>query len=273
VFWTDRTFYALAVALYGVSLLYSVFLWRRGFRQDNQVNFTLLLFGFMLNTVALFKRGLYFDRCPVNNLYEAVVFLTWTIAGVCNAMNFSHRLRFIGAFASPVLFSLGVFAMMPSLDVKHDGHTNFANGPNSLHAALIILAYGAFGLACVAGLMFLSQENDLKRHKTRALLSLLPPMQKLEQVTGRLMAAGFILLTLGLAVGAFWMPLPPGQTFFGDFKVIWSIGLWLLYIAMMVLRWGFAQRGRRFAWGAVAGFTIIVLTFWGSNLGSAIHHP
>jgi ABC-type transport system involved in cytochrome c biogenesis permease subunit len=269
----DRILYALAVVFYGVSLVYSVFLWRRGFRQDDRTHFGILLFGFVLNTVALCKRGIYFDRCPVNNLYEAMVFLTWTIAGVCNALNFAPKLRFVGVFASPVLFSLGVFALMPSLDVKHGGHPNFANGPTSLHAALIILAYGAFGLACVAGLMFLTQENDLKRHKTRALLSKLPSIQKLEQTIGRLMVAGFVLLTAGLVVGAIWVPLPEGKTYFGDLKVIWSAGLWLLYLSLMVLRWGFAQRGRRFAWGAVAGFAIIVLTFWGANLGSALHQP
>ncbi len=269
----DRTFFALAVLFYGVSMVYSVFLWRRGFRQDDRTNFAILLVGFVLNTVALCKRGLYFDRCPVNNLYEAMVFLTWSIAGVCNGLNFSPKLRFVGAFASPVLFCIGVFALMPSLDVKHDGHPNFANGPTSLHAAMILLAYAAFGLASVAGLMFLTQENDLKRHKTRALLSLLPSIQKLEQTVGRLMVAGFVLLTAGLAIGAIWVPLPEGQTFFGDLKVIWSIGLWLLYLALMVMRWGFSQRGRRFAWGAVGGFIIIILTFWGSNLGSPIHHP
>lgn len=269
----DRILFAIAVVLYGVSMVYSVFLWRRGFRQDDRTNFTVLLLGFMLNTAALLKRGVYLDRCPVNNLYEAMVFLTWTIAGVCNGMNFLPKLRFVGAFASPVLFCLGVFALMPSLDVKHDGHPNFANGPTSLHAALIILAYGAFGLASVAGLMFLTQENDLKRHKTRALLSLLPSIQKLEQTIGRLMVAGFVLLTAGLAIGAIWVPLPPGQSFFGDLKVTWSVGLWLLYLGLIVMHWGFSQRGRRFAWGAVAGFAIIVLTFWGANLGSAIHHP
>ena len=33
------------------------------------------------------------------------------------------RLRFLGAFASPVLLAIGVFALMPALDPPHGGAT------------------------------------------------------------------------------------------------------------------------------------------------------
>jgi hypothetical protein len=39
------------------------------------------------------------------------------------------------------------------------------------------------------------------------------------------------------------------------------------------MRWWFRQGGRRFAWGVVGTFTFILLTFWGTNLASTIHHP
>jgi len=38
------------------------------------------------------------------------------------------------------------------------------------------------------------------------------------------------------------------------------------------MRWKFSQGGRRFAWGAVAAFTFVLLTFWGTNLLSPLHH-
>ena len=47
---------------------------------------------------------------------------------------------------------------------------------------------------------------------------------------------------------------------------------WGLYLVLLLLHWRFAQNGRRFAWGAVGGFAFILLTFWGSNLLSNIHH-
>lgn len=183
------------------------------------------------------------------------------------------RLRFLGAFTSPILFAMGVFALFPGLDVPYGSKPEFRDGWASLHAALILLAYGAFGLSSIAAIMYLTQEQDLKLHKLRAIFSLLPPIQRLESVVGRLLVAGFVLLTAGLIVGAFWLKLPPGVTYLEDAKVIWSILLWLLYLALLVLRWRFAQRGRRFAWGAIGGFVFVLLTFWGSNLLSTIHHP
>ena len=47
---TDRHFFLLAAGIYGLSMIYSVFLWRKGFRQDDRVNYLLLLLAFGLHT-------------------------------------------------------------------------------------------------------------------------------------------------------------------------------------------------------------------------------
>src|SRR6185312_14454047 len=107
VWFTDRHFFLLAVVVYGFSTLYSVFLWRKGFRQDNRLNYFLLLAGFALHTTAMVKRGFDLKHCPVNNLYEATTFISWTIVTAYLAFGLWSRLRFLGAFASPVLFGMG----------------------------------------------------------------------------------------------------------------------------------------------------------------------
>jgi len=259
------------VLVYGVSMVYSVFLWRKGFRQDNRVNYLLLLLGFALHTAAMIKRGFDLNHCPVNNLYEATTFVAWTIVAAYLVLGLWSRLRFLGAFASPALFAIGIFALMPQLDPRHGPKPEFSGAGTSLHAALILLAYGAFGLAAVSGVMFLTQEHNLKFHKLRAVLSLFPPIQRLELITSRLVLAGFILLTIGLAIGGH-LPRPEGVSFFEDPKVIWSVVLWVLYLALLVSRWRFAQSGRRFAVGVISTFAFLLLTFWGTNLLSAIHH-
>jgi len=269
---TDRHLFALAVGIYGLSTIYSVFLWRRGFQQDNRLNYFLLLAGFGLNVLAMVERGLSFSRCPVTNLYEAVVFISWAILLVYLLLGTWSRLRFLGAFASPVLFGMGVFGLMPALDNPNSAlRPELANGWSSLHAALILLAYGAFGLSSIAGLMYLTQEHNLKFHKLQAVLSLLPPIERLERTVGRLLLAGFILFTAGLMVGALWVKKPEGVRFYQDAKVIWSAFLWLVYTGLLIMRWYFRQGGRRFAWGAVGTFAFVILTFWGTNLLSVIH--
>ena len=217
---TDRNLFLLAVVIYGLSVIYSVFLWRKGFRQDNRVNYFLLLAGFGFHTAAMFERGFSLQSCPVNNLYEATTFIAWTIVAAYLVLGLFHRVRFLGAF----------------------------------------------GLSAVAGLMYLSQEHDLKFHKLRAILSLLPPIERLEFTASRLMSVGFILLTLGLGVGAMTLEKRGGGNYFSDAKVIWSLFVWLLYLTLLVMRWKFSQVGRRFAWGTIASFVFVLLTFWGTNL-------
>jgi len=272
VSWHDaRTCFLIAVVIYGCSTVYSIFLWRKGFRHHDHINYLLLLAGFLFHTRAMFLRGLSLQRCPVNNLYEAMTFVAWTIAAAFLVLGLFPRLRHFGAFVAPVIFGIGVFALMPALDVPYKDKPEFSNGLVSLHAALSLLSYGAFGLSSVAALMYLTLEHDLKFHKLRALLELLPPIDRLERITSSLLWAGFILLTAGLAVIPLLLRQHPETRLAADPKVPWSALVWLIYLCLIVLHSRFAQSGRRFAWGAIGTFTFVLLTFWGVNLLSASH--
>jgi ABC-type uncharacterized transport system permease subunit len=167
---------------------------------------------------------------------------------------------------------MGVFALMPSLDVQA-GTPNFTGGLASLHKALILLSFGAFGLSSIAGVMYLTQEHDLKFHKARAIFSLLPPIQRLELIMGRLLAAGFCLLSAGLIASSIFLKQTRKVYFTSDAEMLYSVFVWVLYLGLLVSRWRFSQRGRRFAWGAVGGFAFLMLTFWGVYLLSDIHSP
>jgi ABC-type transport system involved in cytochrome c biogenesis permease subunit len=269
---TDRNYFFAAVIVYAVSTIYSVFLWRKGFREDDRVSYGIMLFGFVLHSTAMFFRGFSLARCPVNNLYEAMLFIMWTLLAACLGMGLLRRLRFLTAFASPVLLAIGVFALMPALD-KPDATIQIRNGLASLHATLILLAYGSFGLSCVAGIMYLTEEHDLKFHKLRAVLSRLPSIQRLEVVIQRLLLTGFILLTLGLSLSPALMKQAHGVYFQPDAKILWSVFVWALYLGLLLMRFLRAQGGRKFAWGAVGSFSFVLLTFWGFNLLSAVHNP
>jgi len=267
---TDRHCFLLAVTFYGLSTVYSVFLWRKGFRRDDWVNYFLLAAGVALHTLAMTKRGLTFHSCPVNNLYEATTFLLWTLGLASLVYSLLPRLKFLCAFTSPVLFTVGVFALMPALDPPHGPKPEFSGALRSLHAATILQSYGAFGLAAVAAAMFLMQQHDLKMHKLRALLSLLPSIQRLELVTTRLVMVGFALLTIGLVVGS-QLPHKDGVSFFADTKVLWSALMWLVYLEALVAHKFFGRSARRFAVGVIIAFVFLLLTFGLTNHFSPMH--
>jgi ABC-type uncharacterized transport system permease subunit len=269
---TDRQYFLVAVLFYAASTVYSVFLWRKGFRRDDVINYLLLGIGFAFHTTAVFKRGFIVDQCPVYNIYEATTFFTWFSVLVYLVIGLFPRFRFLGAFASPVFLAAGVFALMPALDPPHGPKPAFTGGLESMHASITLLAYAAFGLTCAAGMMFLTQEKNLKQHKLNALRYLLPSIQRLELAVSRLMLAGWILLTLGLLTGAIY--LQAHRKLFkpeGDPKIIWAAVVWLGYLVLLAAHKRRRLTGRRFALAAILSFLFVALTFWATNLLSPIH--
>lgn len=268
---TDRHCFLTAVLFYWICTVYSILLWRRGFRQDNRVLYLLLGIGAAFHTTAMARRGFSLERCPINNLFEATMFIGWTIVASYLAIGWVQRLRLLGAFASPVLFGMGVFALMPALD-QRGARPHFGHGWESLHATLVLLAYGAFGLSALAGVMYLVQAHDLKFHKARAIEAFMPSIQRLERVTRRLLGIGFFLLSVGLLVGSLYLKSVRGSYLTADPFVVYCGFTWLVYLALVSAAGKFAQHGRRLAWAAVGGFTFIMLTFWGVWMFSGLHN-
>ena len=62
--WTDKTYFCCAVTLYGIAMVYSVFLWRKGFQRDDWVVYGVLAGGLVLHTVAMAKRGFNLQASP-----------------------------------------------------------------------------------------------------------------------------------------------------------------------------------------------------------------
>lgn len=274
--WSDKTWFIASVAAYGIATAYALLLWQRGFRKSDWVVYGLLAVGLIAHTIAMAKRGFSLHRCPVHNLYEATAFVMWSAVAGCLVLGLWSRLRSLAAFAAPVVFAFGVFALMPGMDpirVVDGPETNFTLRWISLHVALIALAYGALGLSCGSSVMYLSQVHDLKFNRLRALAALLPPVQQMERVTVRLQAAGIVLLTAGLLISFVFLKTPDGQNLFLDPKVLWSILIWLAYTALSVIYWRADHGGRNLATGNCCCFVFVLLTFWGVNLLSKLHNP
>ena len=115
--------------------------------------------------------------------------------------------------------------MMPGLDSTGLAVSGLT-GWSRLHAALSLLSYGAFGLGAVAAVMYLTQEHDLRYRKARAVLSWMPPLERLERAVRVLLIGGFCLLTVGLVVGAGNLKRRYGVFFKSDPKILWSMLVW-----------------------------------------------
>ena len=227
-------------------------------------NFFAIGAGFLFQTAFLSVRGHALGRCPLTNLFEVFVFLAWSVALIYLVVGPTYRLSLMGAFTAPLVFALQTFALLAPIDVPHQARLP-ANPWLEFHASISMIAYGAFALACVAGVMYLVQERQLKTHQLHSIFYHLPPLTNLFAALTRLLWLGFALYTAGLVSGFFTGgPLP-------RVKMICAFGVWLFYGAILQgrhLRW-FAPK--RVAALCVLAFSAAISVLWAINFVSQNH--
>src|SRR5437660_7238400 len=219
-------------------------------------NFFAIGLGFIFQTGFLWIRGQYLGRCPITNLFEVFIFLAWSVALIYMLVGSVYRLSLMGAFTAPLVLLLQGFALIMPVDALHPVNVP-ANSWLEFHASISLVAYGVFALACIAGVMYLVQERQLKTHQLYSIFYHLPPLTDLFAAITRLLWWGFVLYTLGIVSGFFTgHPLPRVQ-------VVAAIGIWLLYAAILQgrhLRW---LAPKRVAALCIIGFSAALVLLWG----------
>src|SRR5213079_705861 len=199
---------------------------RGGIFRPMRFNFLMVGLGFVFQTAFLSIRGQEVHRCPITNLFEVIIFVAWSVALFYMIVGPAYRLSLMGAFTAPLVVLLQLTALILPIDHSHP----MKLPPNSwleFHASISLVAYGGFALACIAGIMYLVQERQLKSHQIHSIFYVLPPLTDLFAAITRLLWLGFALYTLGLASGFFTgRPLPHVQ-------IVAAIGVWLLYAAIL----------------------------------------
>jgi HemX protein len=238
-------------------------MWEGDFR-PGRFNFFAILIGFGLQLAFLSVRGHALGRCPLTNLFEVFVFLAWSVALIYLLIGPVYRLSLMGAFTAPVVFVIQSFALVSPIDIRHTA----IRPPNNwleLHASMSMIAYGAFALACIAGVMYLVQERQLKTRQLHSIFYHLPPLSDLFVAIMRLLWWGLGLYTLGLISGFFiGQPLPRVQ-------VYCAFAVWLLYAAILQGRYLRRLAPKRVAALCIVGFTAALTLLWGITFSAQIH--
>ncbi|MEO8354084.1 MAG: cytochrome c biogenesis protein CcsA [Chthoniobacteraceae bacterium] len=224
----------------------------------SQFNFFAILAGFLFQTAFLYFRGEKLGRCPLTSLPEVLIFLGWSMVLFYLFIGPTYRLSLLGLFTSPLVFVLQLTALLiPGLDTIPAEKIR-PNAWLEMHAAISIVAYGAFALAGIAGVMYLVQERQLKHHQITSFFHALPPIRDLAVANRRLVGVGFALLTMGLFAG-----FQIGELTSHVPKIAWSVGVWLLYGLILAAEWRHRLSPRRGALLSVVALAIVLCTLWG----------
>ena len=244
---------ALLVALpcYLFGFGHTLFALGAGRFEPGRFNFAAIALGAAAQGWYLFLLGTVRHACPLATLPEVLSFLGWSIALMYLVIGPTYRLSLMGAFTAPLVLLLQIAALL--LPAGPDVARRVSNPWIEAHAALSLVAFGAFGLACVAGLMFLVQEGQLKSRQPAPIFHHLPPISVLEEAVRGLLRTGFLILTLSFAAG--WFARLPVS----GMKSWFSLSLWALYGAELLAARARRLSGRRLATVSAATFLLVLL--------------
>ena len=219
------------------------------------VNIHIAAVGLVFQSLFLQLRGEMHGRCPITNGAEVLVFVSWSIVIMYLALGKAFRLSLLGVFTMPMVFFFQLFAIVYLLAADPGPRPPAALDPwLELHAAMSLLAYGAFGLAGVAGVMYFFQDRQLKSHHPGRLFYSMPPIRYLVAALVRLLVIWAVLLSVGI-VAAFFMKVVPDRG-----HLLISGAVWIVYLVLIVVHFIKRLPPKPLSFWAIAAFAFALLT-------------
>jgi len=229
-----------------------------------------LIIGLLVHTTGLIFRWMEthqtgYGYVPLSNMYESLVFFSWTIVLIYLILEFKYQQRIIGAFITPFAFmAIALTSIVPGIQVKITPlvpalQSNWL----TIHVTTCFFGYAAFAVSFGISALYLIR--DWKEKRAEVTSKWLPSSQVLDEINYRSIIIGFPMLTLGIITGAAWANYAWGSYWSWDPKETWSLITWFVYAAFLHARFTRDWRGRKSAILSMLGFIFVLFTYFGVN--------
>jgi len=216
----------------------------------------------VLLTSGLVQRGLKAGHWPLANRFEFALCFLWAMLAVYLLLEASWRRQEAGPFVTAVTLLVGTYAL--SRPAGDQAIAPLLPALRSMWLQLHVLSaatgYGISGVAAGLALMRLAAPALSKDPERQGKL---PAPTEIERAMERLIALGFLWLTLGILSGAIWAQQAWGRYWGWDPKEAWSLVTWLWYLLILHVRTLRGWRGARLAILVMVGFGLVIFTFIG----------
>nr|YP_009644241.1 cytochrome c biogenesis protein [Fraxinus quadrangulata]QBS51961.1 cytochrome c biogenesis protein [Fraxinus quadrangulata] len=269
-----------------------------------------MIMTFFCITGLLVTRWIYSGHFPLSNLYESLIFLSWSFSLIHIVPYFKKNQNFLSAIIGPsAIFTQG-FATSGLLTEIHESAILVPALQSEwliMHVSMMILGYAALlcgSLLSVALLVIAVRKNRKFFFTSNHLLNLngsfffgeieymnerrnvlqntsfFSPknyyrsqfIQQLDYWSYRVISLGFIFLTIGLLSGAVWANEAWGSYWSWDPKETWAFITWIVFAIYLHIRTNIKWKGINSAIVASIGFLIIWICYFGVNLlGIGLH--
>ncbi len=276
-FLTSQFFFNLSMALYLFSFLgYLVY----AMSQNRGVGFlstAVVFIGLLLHSAGLVIRWTETHRTgygyvPLSNMYESLIFFSWTIVLIYLILELRYRQRVIGVFVTPFAFlAIALTSIIPGIDAKITPlvpalQSNWL----TIHVTTCFFGYASFAVSFGISILYLIRDRQGGQKDPSS--KWLPATPVLDEINYKSIVIGFPMLTLGIVTGAAWANYAWGTYWSWDPKETWSLITWFVYAAFLHARFTRDWRGRKAAVLSIIGFVAVLFTYFGVNyLLSGLH--
>ena len=230
----------------------------------------LLIIGFIIHTIGLAFRWLEthhagFGYVPLSNMYESLIFFSWTIVLVYLIIEWIYKQRIIGVFVTPVAcIAIALTSIIPGINAKITPlvpalQSNWL----AIHVTTCFFGYACFAVSCGISILYLfrARKEGAKKEASKWL----PAAALLDEINYKAIIIGFPMLTLGIITGAAWANYAWGSYWGWDPKETWSLITWFIYAAFLHARYTRDWRGKKAAILSILGFVAVLCTYFGVN--------
>lgn len=255
-FVADGLFYLAAAAYVAASVLFLRYL-VRGSGNVGVLAPRLVGVAALLHAAQIVVASLVLKVCPVSGIHfpMSVAAMSMCVAYVLARKRL--RVEIAGAFIAPLALTTLLASRFVGGGVDPGARMKSAILP--FHVTSNLFGIALFTLASSAATLYLIQEHLLKRKHIDGLFRRLPPLDVLDRAEHRFLLAGFPLLTIGIITGTVWARRVemgiPGEML----RTALGYATWLVIAAVLFLRAAAGWRGRRAAYGTLAGFGFAVV--------------
>jgi len=287
----------LAMTVYWISLFFLN--WRNNLTKVGR--FCALGANFLLFFI-LSSRWIVAGYFPLSNLYESLLFLTWTLLIIYLYIEFKTKSKLIGAILLPVILLINGFAnltLSPEMQKSSPLVPALQSNWLMMHVSMMMLSYATLIIGSLLCILFLIisnyQEVDLGAidksslplynvlvdyYETKSLstsneiseLGKLKLLSSLDNWSYRIIGLGFPFLTIGIIAGGVWANEAWGSYWSWDPKETWALITWIICATYLHSRITKGWEGKKTAILGSIGFFIIWICYLGVNfLGKGLH--
>jgi ABC-type uncharacterized transport system permease subunit len=253
-------FLATALAYLAACALFVAYLSSERFAAAGKQAPRLVAVGAVLHASHILVASEVWHVCPVEGIHFAMSVVSMMACVVYLVMRRRYRIDVVGAFVAPLALTFLLASRFVGSQVAlGEPSQRLKSAILPIHVTVNLLGDALFTLAFAAAVAYLLQERLLKEKRTSGLFRRLPPLDSLDRAEHRFLLAGFPLLTVGILTGTLWARHVEAGSTADIARAGLGYATWILFAGVLLLRAAAGWRGRRAAYGTIAGFGFAVL--------------